>query len=61
MNKDEKGELKGKSEIDERKTLKELIDNKNIDIKKLFEIMPSDDEKNIIKIRLKRPQDFEEE
>ena len=61
MNKDEKGELKGKSEIDERKTLKELIDNKNFDIKKLFEIMPSDDEKNIIKIRLKRPQDFEEE
>ena len=61
MTKKENGELKIMSEIDENKTLKELMDSKKIEIKRLIEIIPSDDEKNIIKIRLKRPQDFEEE
>jgi len=61
LSKEENGELKSKNEIDDNKTLKELMDNKKIDIKKLIEIIPSDDRKNIIKIRLKRPQDFEEE
>ena len=50
-----------KSEIDENKTIKELVDLKDISIHKLFEIIPSDDVNNISKIKLKRPQDFEEE
>ena len=53
--------LKTVSEIDENKTIKELVDSKAIIIQKLFEIIPSDDINNVSKVKLKRPQDFEEE
>ena len=55
------GEFKSESQIDENKTLKELMDDKAIDIKILFVITPADDINNVTKVRLKRPQDFEEE
>jgi ubiquitin-activating enzyme E1 C len=47
--------------LDENKTIKELIDSKDIAIQKLFELIPADDVNNVRKIKLKRPQDFEEE
>ena len=53
--------LKAISEIDETKTIKELVDDKLIDIKKLFELIPTNDLNNVTKVKLKRPQDFEEE
>ena len=59
--KDDNGEFKSESQIDENKTLKELMDDKAIDIKILFVITPADDINNVTKVRLKRPQDFEEE
>ena len=40
--------------------MKELIDIQIININKLFEIIPTNDRNNNIKIRLKRPQDYEE-
>ena len=54
-----KGELEIKNAIDNEKTLDELIKNKNIFISKLFEIMPADDVKNIIKVRLKKHEEEE--
>ena len=54
-----KGELEIKNAIDNEKTLEELIKNKNIFISKLFEIMPADDVKNIIKVRLKKHEEEE--
>ena len=59
--KEENGDLKCISKLDENKTLKELLENNKIDIKAVFQIIPSDDKNNIIKIRLKRPQDMEED
>lgn len=56
----ENGELKVINEIDENKKLEDLIKENKIDVKKLFEITPEDDKNNNIKIRLKRPQDYEE-
>ena len=53
--------LKAISEVDETKTIKELVDDKLIDIKKLFELIPTNDLNNVTKVKLKRPQDFEEE
>jgi ubiquitin-activating enzyme E1 C len=53
--------LSKKSEVDENKTIKELVDSEDIIIHKLFEIMPTNDVNNVTKIKLKRPQDFEEE
>ena len=58
--KETNGELKINNTIDNNKTLKELIDNEIINIKKLFEITPDEDKNNVTKIRLKRPQDYEE-
>ena len=57
----ENGDIKILSEIDENKTIKELVDSGAIEIKKLFEIIPEDDKNNSIKVKLKRPQDYEEE
>ena len=37
------------------------MDEKKVDIKSIFEIIPSNDKNNVIKIRLKRPQDFQDE
>ena len=54
-----KGELEIKNAIDNEKTLEELIKNKNIFMSKLFEIMPADDVKNIIKVRLKKHEEEE--
>ena len=54
-----KGELEIKNAIDNEKTLDELIKNKNIFMSKLFEIMPADDVKNIIKVRLKKHEEEE--
>ena len=59
-NKDDSN-VKIESELDENKTIKELVDAGLIKIKKIFEIIPSDDIKNVSKVKLKRPQDFEEE
>ena len=59
--KEENGEFKIMNEIDDNKTLKELIDNNIINIKKLIEIIPSDDPNNNIKIRLKNEEDDEED
>ena len=59
--KEENGDLKCISKLDENKTLKELLEKNEIDIKAVFQIIPSDDKNNIIKIRLKRPQDMEED
>ena len=53
--------LSNKSEVDENKTIKELVDAGDIVIHKLFEVIPTDDVNNVRKIKLKRPQDFEEE
>ena len=53
--------LKVVNEVDENKTIKELVDSKAIAIQKLFEVIPSDDINNVSKIKLKRPQDFEGE
>ena len=61
MEKKENGEFKINNEIDDNKTLKELIDNIIINIKKLIEIIPSDDPNNITKIRLKKEQEKEDE
>ena len=52
-----KGELEIKNAIDNEKTLDELIKNKSIFMSKLFEIMPADDVKNIIKVRLKKHEE----
>ena len=49
------------SDLDENKTVKELVDSKAIAIQKLFEVIPADDVNNTSKIKLKRPQDFKEE
>ena len=54
-------EIKIESELDENKTIKELVDGGLIKIQKIFEIIPSDDLNNVSKVKLKRPQDFEEE
>ena len=59
--KEENAEFKIMNEIDDNKTLKELIDNNIINIKKLIEIIPSDDPNNNIKIRLKNEEDDEED
>jgi len=59
--KTEDTKLKVVNEVDENKTIKELVDSKAIAIQKLFEVIPSDDVNNVSKIKLKRPQDFEEE
>ena len=53
--------FKNVSILDENKTIKELVDSKAINIQKIFEIIPSDDVNNVTKVKLKRPQDFEEE
>ena len=58
---DQNGKLEIISQLDENKTLKELMDEKKVDIKSIFEIIPSNDKNNVIKIRLKRPQDFQDE
>jgi hypothetical protein len=49
------------SEVDENKTIKELVDAGQIVIHKIYEVIPTDDVNDVRKIRLKRPQDFEEE
>ena len=49
------------SDLDENKTIKELVDSKAIAIQKLFEVIPADNKENVSKIKLKRPQDFEEQ
>ena len=54
-------EMKIENELDENKTVKDLVDGGLIKIKKIFEIIPADDVNNISKIKLKRPQDYEEE
>ena len=54
-------EMKIENELDENKTVKDLVDGGLIKIKKIFEIIPADDVNNISKIKLKRPQDDEEE
>ena len=59
--KEENGIFIIKEEIDDNKTLKELIDNNIINIKKLIEIVPSDEPNNVIKIRLKKKEEEEEE
>ena len=58
--KEQNGKISILNNIDENKKLKELIDTGIIKIKKLFEIIPANDKKNIFKIKLKRPQDYEE-
>ena len=57
----ENGEMKFSSEVDENKSIKELVDSGAIEIKKIFEVIPSDDKNNVRKVKLKRPQDYEEE
>ena len=48
-----------KSELNENKTIKELVDSKGIIIHKLFILIFLDDINNIIsKVKLKRPQNF---
>ena len=59
--KNQKGDLEIMNKIDENKTLKELMDSKDINIKKLLEIIPADDVKNTIKVRLKNKKDLDEE
>ena len=59
-NKDDSN-VKIESELDENKTIKELVDAGLIKIKKIFEIIPSDEINNVSKVKLKRPQDLEEE
>ena len=49
------------SEVDENKTIKELVDAGQIVIHKIYEVIPTDDVNDVRKIKLKRPQDFEEE
>ena len=61
VEKSEDNNLKVVNEVDENKTIKELVDSKAIAIQKIFEVIPSDDLNNVSKIKLKRPQDFEEE
>ena len=56
----ENGELKIINKIDENKKLEDLIKENKIDVKKLFEITPEEDKNNSVKIRLKRPQDYDE-
>ena len=58
---EENGEIKTLSAIDENKILKDLIDENIIDIIKLFEVIPEGHVNNSTNIRLKRPQDYEEE
>ena len=58
VTKEQNGDLTKMNKIDNDKTLIELIDSKKIKIKKIFKI--EDDENNVTKIRLKRPQDYEE-
>ena len=54
--------LSKKSEIDENKTIKELVDKGEIEIEKLFEVILADDTRNVFsKIKIKRPQDFNDE
>ena len=59
--KENNGEFKSESQIDENKTLKELMDSNAINIGIVFEITPADDINDKTKVRLKRPQDYEEE
>ena len=56
----ENGELKIINKIDENKKLEDLIKENKIDVKILFEITPEEDKNNSVKIRLKRPQDYDE-
>ena len=56
----ENGKMKFSSEVDENKIIKELVDSGAIEIQKLFEVIPSDDKNNSRKVKLKRPQDYEE-
>ena len=56
----ENGELKIINKIDENKKLEDLIKENKIDVKNLFEITPEEDKNNSVKIRLKRPQDYDE-
>ena len=58
--KEKNGEFIITNDIDNNKTLKELIESNDIDIKKIFEIIPDEDKNDVTKIRLKRPQDFED-
>ena len=54
--------LSKRSEIDENKTIKELVDKGEIEIEKLFEVILADDTRNVFsKIKIKRPQDFNDE
>ena len=57
----ENSDLKVESEIEENKNIKELVDSGDIAIDKLFEIIPSDDKNNSRMVKLKRPQDYNEE
>jgi ubiquitin-activating enzyme E1 C len=57
----ENNEFKCLSQLDENKNIKELVDSGEIEIHKLFEVIPSDDKNNFRKVKLKRPQDYEEE
>ena len=59
--KNENSNLKTFSEIDDTRTIKELVDSGEIIIHKLYEIIPTDDVNNVSKVKLKRPQDFEED
>ena len=59
--KDDDTTLSKASEVDENKTIKELVDAGQIVIHKIYEVIPIDDVNNFRKIKLKRPQDFEEE
>lgn len=54
-------EMKHVSDFDEQKCLEDLINEKKIDIGKVFEIVPNDDINNTTKVRIKRPKDFEDE
>ena len=53
--------MKHVSDFDEQKCLEDLINEKKIDIGKVFEIVPNDDINNTTKVRIKRPKDFEDE
>lgn len=49
------------SEINENKTVEELVNEKTIEIGEIFEIIPKDDENNTTKIRIKRQKDIDAE
>ena len=49
------------SEINENKTVEELVNEKIIEIGEIFEIIPKDDENNTTKIRIKRQKDIDAE